>query len=205
MQTAAPNAGRPRRTDPDAALESAMRIFWAHGYEGASVGRLARGMGVPRAGIYRDHGCKRGLFLASLDRYGATRVPPLMAAFDGGAPPAKALRDFLGRVIDLGTTDPDTPGCLISCVLADAAGSDEAFRAEFRRRLDAMDRAIADRLRAMPRDALAAAPDALAPLVGATARGLMLRARAGDPAAELLPLAATASRIWCNDPAVRHE
>ena len=36
--------GRPREFDTDAALEKAMRLFWAKGYEGTSVAELTEAL-----------------------------------------------------------------------------------------------------------------------------------------------------------------
>ena len=41
--------GRRRGFEPAEAMEAAMKLFWAAGFEGASVDRLVRATGMPRA------------------------------------------------------------------------------------------------------------------------------------------------------------
>jgi TetR/AcrR family transcriptional repressor of nem operon len=88
-----------------------------------------------------------------------------------------------------------TPCCLISCLLSDAAGTNPLFRAEFDRRYAGMEHHIATRLR-VSGEALPGPPEVLAVLLASVARGLMLRARSGATAANLLPVAAAAAQIY---------
>ena len=68
-ETAAAQRGRPRAFDPDAALERAMHVFWAKGYEGASLSDLTRAMRINRPSLYAAFGNKEQLFRKVLDRY----------------------------------------------------------------------------------------------------------------------------------------
>ena len=61
--------GRPRAFDADDALDRAMRVFWRHGYEGASMPQLTRAMGINRPSLYAAFGNKEALFRKALDRY----------------------------------------------------------------------------------------------------------------------------------------
>src|SRR5213080_2666917 len=61
--------GRPRAFDPDAALDRAMHVFWAKGYEGASLSDLTRSMRINRPSLYAAFGNKEQLFGKVLDRY----------------------------------------------------------------------------------------------------------------------------------------
>ncbi len=176
-----------------------MKVFWAGGFDGASVDTLARETGMPRATIYKLYGDKEGLFLAAISHYAETRAAQVAAALG----PSGTLRDDLARffaaVIDLALSVPGAHGCLISCVLADVAGANPRFRAELDRRFLALEARVLDRLdieapkggQNMPR----------AVLIASIARGLMLRARAGadrplleQVAADAVTLLAPASR-----------
>src|SRR6476660_9330183 len=104
--------GRPRAFDPETALERAMRVFWAKGYEGASLSDLTRAMRINRPSLYAAFGNKEELFRKVLDRY----VNGPLAYF-GKALAAPKARDaieqiFFGAAKMAG--DPRLPGgCLM--------------------------------------------------------------------------------------------
>ncbi|HEV7753516.1 MAG TPA: TetR/AcrR family transcriptional regulator, partial [Baekduia sp.] len=61
--------GRPRSFDRDAALQSALLVFWEHGYDATPVTLLTEAMGIGAPSLYAAFGDKRTLFEAALDRY----------------------------------------------------------------------------------------------------------------------------------------
>ncbi|MFO7856923.1 MAG: TetR/AcrR family transcriptional regulator [Paracoccaceae bacterium] len=172
-----------------------MRVFWARGYDGTSIDDLTAAMGLTRSSLYQAFGGKEALFRAALDRYGATRIAPVLAALDGGGTVAEDVAAFLDGVVALGTADPAHRGCLVSCALSDAAGAHPGFAALFAERFGVVEATIAERLRrAADASQLppGADPDALGAAIGALAHGLMLRARAGAARENLSKVAAAA-------------
>src|ERR1700730_5744699 len=104
--------GRPCAFDPDTALDRAMHVFWAKGYEGASLSNLTRAMRINRPSLYAAFGNKEQLFGKVLDRYMDGPV-----AYFGKALAAPKARDVVEEIF-LGTArmadDPTIPaGCLM--------------------------------------------------------------------------------------------
>jgi TetR/AcrR family transcriptional repressor of nem operon len=169
-----------------------MRVFWAQGYAAASVDSLSRAMKVPRASLYQVFGDKEGLFLAAVAHYRDVSFAPVMKLLSGGKDLRSDLTAFLNGVIDFATQDPQTPGCLIACVLADAAGIDLKMREELAQKFDHIEQALSDRVAlAQKMGEIPATPAAcdLGLMLAATARGLMVRARTGCAADDLYPAA----------------
>src|SRR6476619_2176537 len=144
-ETATAQPGRPRAFDPHAVLERAMHVFWAKGYEGASLSDLTRAMRINRPSLYAAFGNKEQLFRKVLDRY---MDGPL--AYFGKALAAPKARDVVEQIF-LGTArmaeDPRIPGgCLMvqgalavgstaGSVRKEAAGRRAAGDVALRRRL----------------------------------------------------------------------
>ncbi len=186
--------GRPRGFETPEAMEAATRLFWAEGYNAASVDHLCKTMQMPRATLYSAFGGKERLFLAAIDHYATTRMAPLAAALGPKGTLAQDLKAFFDQVVMLATQDAATPGCLISCVLSDAAGANPLFRAELDRRYAGLEHQIADRLR-LSGEVLPAPAEVLAVVLASVARGLTLRARSGATTADLRPVAAAAAQV----------
>ncbi|MFE2939816.1 TetR/AcrR family transcriptional regulator [Streptomyces sp. NPDC059255] len=115
--------GRPREFDIDQALERAMRVFWARGYEGASLAELTGAMGITKTSMYAAFGSKEQLFRKALQRYGAGPAAYATRALEEPTARAVALAFLRGAVRT--TTPPGGPsGCLtVQGALASSDGS----------------------------------------------------------------------------------
>jgi TetR/AcrR family transcriptional repressor of nem operon len=191
--------GRPRSVDPADALDAAMRVFWSEGYDGASIDHLCRETGMPRASLYQDFGGKEGLFLAAIAHYVETQLGPVAEALGPHGSLAEDLGGFFDEVVALATRDAATPGCLISCVLAEVAGANETFRQELDRRFTALEEGIARRLDSGTEPTMSGETQVLAGMLAAVARGIMLRARSGAEAPELRAITRVAVRSAVRD------
>src|SRR6476620_11268123 len=147
-ETAPAKTGRPRAFDPDAALERAMHVFWAKGYEGASLSNLTRAMRINRPSLYAAFGNKEQLFGKVLDRYMDGPV-----AYFGKALAAPKARAVVEEIF-LGTTrmaDPRIPaGCLM--VQGALACGDASVRNEVAARRAAVEGALRRRLQRAKRE-----------------------------------------------------
>ncbi len=104
--------GRPSAFDQEEVLEKALQVFWARGYEGASMAELTEAMGINKPSIYAAFGNKEALFRKALDRYLSGPV-----AYVGEAmrqPTARvAVEMFLTKSAEF-LTDKNTPGgCMV--------------------------------------------------------------------------------------------
>ena len=189
--------GRPRGFDAEKALDQAMRVFWKHGYEGASLPQLTKAMGINRPSLYAAFGNKEALFRKAVDRY-VEKTGCLMS--DALArPTTRAVVEQLLK----GVIGYPAPGKIRGCLLVQGAlacgDSADPIRKELALRRGAGESALRDRFeRAMAEGDLPrhSDPAALAKYVATLQHGLSVQMAGGADRAELLAAVDVALRAW---------
>lgn len=109
--------GRPRNFEEAEALDQATRVFWAKGYDGATVDDLVAGTGVSRPSLYATFGDKETLFMRCLEHYGLRARASATQALYAALTVQEAICGFLRLTVE-GATGPSNPsGCLMACVV----------------------------------------------------------------------------------------
>lgn len=104
-------SGKPQY-DEDAVIDSAIDVFWRHGYANASVSDLTEATGLSRSSLYQRFRDKDGLFNEALERY-VDRVVARMQSVRANSAENRIkalLRDFLPK----DTVAGRPAGCLLS-------------------------------------------------------------------------------------------
>ncbi len=66
--------GRPKKFDFSLALEQALALFWAQGFEGTSISNLSSALNMNRPSIYASFGNKEHLFKRCTEKYLAEKL-----------------------------------------------------------------------------------------------------------------------------------
>ncbi len=189
--------GRPRAFDPQKALDKALRVFWQHGYEGASLAQLTRAMGINRPSMYAAFGNKEQLFRKVLDRYAQNAVHIPLGLCE---PTARgAIEKMLFMSADL-LSEPKNPhGCLLVQGALACGSESSSVRRELSTRRAAGEAAIRERLQRakaegdLPSDA---DPAELASFVTTVLHGMSVQAATGANREKLRGIAERTMRAW---------
>jgi TetR/AcrR family transcriptional repressor of nem operon len=129
---------RPREFDIDDALIRAMNVFWAHGYDAASLPVLLDGMGLTRGSLYKAFVDKKNLFLKVLNKYEVEAVKPATALLTTGPVDGlERIRMLFNGVVDV-VRNGDHRGCLLCSAAAGAAAVDADIAEIVHHQLDQM-------------------------------------------------------------------
>ncbi|MEM6585892.1 MAG: TetR/AcrR family transcriptional regulator, partial [Pseudomonadota bacterium] len=117
-------AGRPRSFDRETALEAALNVFWAKGYDGASMADLTGAMGINKPSLYAAFGDKDALFAETIARYAERYFGGALQAFLSESSPEKAVHAALLAALEGATrADTEAVGCLLAVGAAPTAVS----------------------------------------------------------------------------------
>lgn len=119
--------GRPKVFDRNDALDKAMMLFWAHGYEGTSLSDLVNATGAKAPTLYAEFENKEGLFRAAMQRYIETFSAQRNAVLNDDALDVKTAIEAYFRATAACFTACDKPaGCFFICTSsALSSGSEE--------------------------------------------------------------------------------
>lgn len=173
---------RTKEFEPEAALHSAMELFWSKGYEATSMRELLGGMGIGRGSFYDTFGDKHTLFLAALDRFEQTRTAWVLEALEEDESPMEAIRYVFERTVDGLVGFEPRRGCLLANTAVELAPHDpevaEKISRHVRRTEDAFEQAL-QRARSAGDISEQQNPRALARFLVSSLHGLRVTARAG--------------------------
>ncbi|MCB1703687.1 MAG: TetR/AcrR family transcriptional regulator [Halioglobus sp.] len=111
--------------DEEAAIDSAMEVFWAKGFESASIADLIAQTGVNRGSLYNAFGGKRQLFVRALLKYDSVRRKTMLAELEALDDPRRAIRDFFANAVANTLADTEHKGCFLINTIAESGSLDE--------------------------------------------------------------------------------
>jgi TetR/AcrR family transcriptional repressor of nem operon len=190
---------RPREFEVDDALERAMQVFWAKGFEATSLDDLCEATGLGRSSLYAAFGDKHALYTQALDRYEEAAVQRIGAAISSASTVREGIAAFIQRIVDGIIAGPGRRGCFIGNCAAELVRGDRAGAARVRRSLERIETTFRDalvRAKANGEISKAADVDALARFITAGIQGLRLVGKANPDRAVLEDVAAVMLRCF---------
>lgn len=178
--------GRPRLFNLDAAIGSALEVFWKDGYAAATPAKLVDAIGVGKGSFYNTFESKHAIFEQALQRYGDDRVAGLARALSGPGPVRQRVTRYLEQLAAPENAALLRRGCFAANTAAELGGHDEAATRIVRQTFQRMERVIeATFTEAQERGELEGPVDAeaIADLLLAALIGITVMARVEEPAA----------------------
>jgi AcrR family transcriptional regulator len=136
--------GRPREFCVDQALAAALGVFWAKGYESASMADLTEAMGITKPSLYAAFGNKEALFHKALELYEVEKLQYTREALN--QPTARAVAEhFMRGAIDAQMSSCDPKGCLGVISMTARGAEAESIKADVMQRRASSQAALVER------------------------------------------------------------
>ncbi len=184
--------GRPRLFDLDAAIGSALEVFWKQGYAAATPAELLNAIGVGKGSFYNAFESKHAIFEQALKRYGDDRVTGLARGLSGAGSVRQRVKRYLERFAAPENAPLLRRGCFAANTAAELGGHDPVATTIVRETFQRMERLLeATFTEAQERGELDRSLDAkaLAALLLAALIGITVMARVDEPATRVRRIA----------------
>lgn len=190
--------GRPRSFDRDQAVETAMKLFHARGYDAVGVAELGAALGVKPPSFYAAFGSKAGLFRDVLERYqrGEANLFAHALAQEGQDASAHSIAaHMLRRAAQIYPLCDGVAGCLVIDGARNSADP-EARAVTAAAKAKAVDAVVAFLRREFPATERPGLAERLAAFVNIALAGMSAAARDGADRATLETFAEAAIRAF---------
>ncbi|HEX5229998.1 MAG TPA: helix-turn-helix domain-containing protein [Bryobacteraceae bacterium] len=192
--------GRPREFDRAEALFKAMRVFWAQGYEGATLMELQAAMGgITAPSFYAAFRSKEALFREAVELYSKTLGAPMMRDLAERDTARAAVGDLLANAVTAFTKRGLPRGCMLVQAAMNGAPASKSVHGYVRGLRERRRKAIRQRLeRAVAEGELTSKSDldAMTQFYTTVIDGLAIQARDGASRGALDRAAACAMAAW---------
>ena len=170
---------RPREFEADEAAQALLDVFWAKGYEGASLSDIEAATRLKKQSLYRVFGSKRGMYLAALAAYDRDQVAVARDILGKAADARAGFAALLNGVVDSALASGDRRGCFLCNASVDQAPLDPETSRRVSAMVSRMERTFADALLAGGNDRDAAGALRLARKIMASYFGLRVLIKSG--------------------------
>jgi AcrR family transcriptional regulator len=191
--------GRPRAFDRHGALQKAMKVFWEHGYESASISDLTAAMGISSPSLYAAFRCKEQLFREAVALYNETLGATAAAELRERPTAREAISAVLRHHAEV-FCDEDSPrGCMIVLTATTCSDRNRSVHEHLADWRMAMERDFIERIERgivdgdVPARADAAA---IAAFYNSVNHGMAIQARDGADQTKLSTIAEAAIAAW---------
>lgn len=116
---------RPREFNTQEALGQALEVFWAKGYEAASVCDLMAAMGLSKSSLYDSFGSKHELFLKVIDCYVDASSAGYKLVLAGEKSGRRAIEEMFAAIVEAAAGDEGRRGCFVANCAVELSGADE--------------------------------------------------------------------------------
>jgi TetR/AcrR family transcriptional repressor of nem operon len=99
--------------DVDDAVDRAMKVFWAKGYEATSISDLVEAMQINKGSLYNAFGNKKALFTRAFLKYDAENRQAAIKQLEAMDDPVKAIAVLFDGLIAESAADTERKGCLL--------------------------------------------------------------------------------------------
>ena len=111
--------------DIDQAIDRATEVFWAKGYDSASLADLMKATGINKGSFYNAFGSKKKLFAESLLKYYREQHRATLEKLAAMQDPVAAFSAFFDALIEQSVTDKQRKGCLLVNTALDLPNHDK--------------------------------------------------------------------------------